>query len=236
MIENIEKNYSPNFKFPKRSKKKIKFIIIHYTGMKREKDALMRLTDIQSEVSCHYFIKSNGKLIQILPDLYTAWHAGISKWKNYKFLNNASLGIEISNPGHTFGYKSFNKKQINSLIYLTKILVKKFKINPKNILGHSDIAPERKKDPGEKFPWKFLAKKNLSYWHKFDQNDLKSLRNIKISEIEKIKFFQNLSKIGYFCKNRLAVTKAFQRRFRQQLINGRIDKECVKISKFLAST
>ena len=229
-------NYSPNFNPKKRTSKQIKFIIFHYTGMKSESDALKRLTEIQSEVSCHYLIKNNGEIVKIVPDLYIAWHAGKSSWKNYKSLNNASLGIEISNPGHTFGYKSFNKKQINSLIYLTKILVKKFKINPKNILGHSDIAPERKKDPGEKFPWKFLAKKNLSYWHKFDQNDLKSLRNIKISEIEKIKFFQNLSKIGYFCKNKLAVTKAFQRRFRQQLINGKIDKECVKISKFLAST
>ena len=114
-------------------------------------------------------------------------------------------------------------------------MIKKYKINFKNILGHSDIAPDRKKDPGEKFPWHFLAKKKLSYWHKIRHNELKNLRNSKISKIEKLKFLKNLNKIGYSCKNTFLSTKAFQRRFRQQLVNGKIDKECIIISNSLIS-
>ena len=233
MLKNILKNYSPNFTLKKRSKKKIKFIIIHYTGMKNETDALERLTDIQSEVSCHYFIKLDGKIIEMVPEPYVAWHAGKSSWKNYLFLNKNSIGIEISNPGHDFKYKKFESSQIKSLIYLIKNLVKKYKINKKNILGHSDIAPDRKKDPGEKFPWEFLSKKKLSLWHKIGKNELKNLRYIKISKQDELVFFKNLNKIGYSCKNKSAVINAFQRRFRQQLVNGKIDKECLNISTSL---
>ena len=151
-------NYSPNFNSKKRLSKKIKFIIFHYTGMKSESDALKKLTDIQSEVSCHYLIKNNGEIVKMLPDLYIAWHAGESSWKNYKSLNQNSIGIEITNPGHKLGYKKFTKKQITSLLKLGKFLIKKYKISPKIILGHSDIAILRKKDPGEKFPWEYLSK------------------------------------------------------------------------------
>ena len=123
-------NYSPNFNRKKRPSKQIKFIIFHYTGMKSEWDALKRLTDIQSEVSCHYLIKNNGKIVKLVPDLYVAWHAGKSSWKNYKSLNQNSIGIEITNPGHEHGYKKFKKKQVSSLLKLSKFLIKKYKIKP----------------------------------------------------------------------------------------------------------
>ncbi len=119
-------NYSPNFNPKKRPSKQIKFIIFHYTGMKSESIALERLTDIQSEVSCHYLIKNNGEIIKIVPDLYIAWHAGKSSWKNYKSLNQNSIGIEITNPGHEHGYKKFTQKQITSLLKLSKFLIKKY--------------------------------------------------------------------------------------------------------------
>ena len=151
-------NYSPNFNSQKRNFKQIKCIVFHYTGMKKESEAINRLTEIQSEVSCHYLIKNNGQIVKIVPDLYVAWHAGASSWKNFKLLNKNSIGIEISNPGHDFNYKQFSKKQIKSISILSKFLIKKYKINLKNVLGHSDIAPIRKKDPGEKFPWQYLAK------------------------------------------------------------------------------
>jgi N-acetylmuramoyl-L-alanine amidase len=151
-------NYSPNFKIAKRKLNQIKFIIVHYTGMKRESEAIKKLTDIKSKVSCHYLIKNNGEIVVMVPDLYEAWHAGASLWKNYKSLNKHSIGIEISNPGHAHNYKKFSKKQIQSLKRLSQFLIKKYRINKKNILGHSDIAPTRKKDPGEKFPWKFFGK------------------------------------------------------------------------------
>jgi len=138
-------NYSPNFNPKRRSAKDIKFIIFHYTGMKKESEAIKRLTDIQSEVSCHYLVKNNGEIITMIPGSYIAWHAGKSSWGNHKSLNKNSIGIEITNPGHEFNYKKFSKRQITSLLRLSIFLIKKYKIDIKNILGHSDIAPERKK-------------------------------------------------------------------------------------------
>ena len=235
-------NYSPNFNSKKRIAKKIKFIIFHYTGMKSESDALNRLTDIQSEVSCHYLIKNNGEIIKMVPDLYIAWHAGDSSWKNYKSLNQNSIGIEITNPGHKYGYKNFTKKQITALLKLSKFLIKKYKISPKNILGHSDIAVLRKKDPGEKFPWKYLSKNRIGTWHTLNKQDLIKNRKLKISKIEESNFFNNLFKVGYSKKYTtniikkkylIELAKTFQRRFRQELVNGKIDQECLLISKSL---
>ena len=120
-------NYSPNFNIKKRPKKSIKFLIFHYTGMKSETAAIKKLTNIQSEVASHYLIKKNGEIVIFVPDSYVAWHAGVSAWKKYKFLNQNSIGIEISNPGHQFGYKKFSLKQVNSLIKLSKFLIKIYK-------------------------------------------------------------------------------------------------------------
>ena len=235
-------NYSPNFDLKKRFQKKIKFLVFHYTGMKSENEAIKRLTNPDSKVSCHYFVKKNGNILVLVPDLYIAWHAGQSYWKNYKYLNGSSIGIEISNPGHEFDYKNFSRKQINSITKLTKYLIEKYKIKPENILGHSDIAPTRKKDPGEKFPWQFFAKKKIGMWHSISNKDLKNNRLKSIENNLQKKFLNNLSKIGYrFVKNSnlkkkyflIKFVKAFQRRYRQQLINGKIDRECLLISENL---
>ena len=235
-------NYSPNFDPKKRKTNQIKFLIFHYTGMKTEKAAIERLTDIKSRVSAHYLIKQNGEIITLVPDLYTAWHAGKSVWKNYSSLNKDSIGIEIVNPGHDINYKKFSKIQLRTLIRLSKFLIKKYKINSKNVLGHSDIAPERKKDPGEKFPWKLLSKKKIGYWHNLNQNKLIKNRNLKTSSKEKNLFLTNLFKIGYQKKflynsnfNHISfdqiISKAFQRRFRPEIVNGKIDQECLLISQ-----
>lgn len=235
-------DYSPNFNPVKRNKKQIKFIVFHYTGMKKESDAINKLTNIQSQVSSHYFIKNNGDIITLVPCLYTAWHAGKSFWKNYDYLNKVSIGIEISNPGHEFGYKKFTKKQINSLLRLSNFLVKEYKIDPKNILGHSDISPNRKKDPGEKFPWEHLAKNKISLWHNLEKKILRKYRVNKIDKNDQKTFLNNVFKIGYSKKvpknikkkkYQAFIVKAFQRRFRQDLVNGKIDKECLLISEDL---
>tara|TARA_B100000787_G_scaffold114911_1_gene85693 strand:+ start:228 stop:965 length:738 start_codon:yes stop_codon:yes gene_type:complete len=232
-------NYSPSFSLKKRISNQIKFIIFHYTGMKTESLAINKLTNIQSEVSCHYLIKNNGEILKLVPDLYIAWHAGKSSWKSSKSLNKNSIGIEITNPGHQFGYKNFSKKQIFSLLKLSKFLIKKYRIGYKNILGHSDIAPERKKDPGEKFPWEHLFKNKIGLWHTLKKQELIKNRKFKTNEIEKKFFFNNLFKIGYskktpknLNKDRYLreVVKTFQRRFRQELIDGKIDRECLLIS------
>jgi N-acetylmuramoyl-L-alanine amidase len=233
-------NYSPNFNPKKRKTSQIKFLIFHYTGMKKESNAIKKLTNSKSKVSCHYFIKNNGETLVMVPDLYVAWHAGKSQWKNYRLLNKNSIGVEINNPGHESNYKKFSKKQVKSIIKLSEILIKKYKIKSKNILGHSDIAPERKNDPGEKFPWKQLAKRGIGLWHSISIQSLKKNRKIKLDKNSEKIFYDNLSKIGYITKNseysknrkfNNCVVKAFQRRFRQELINGKVDKECLIISK-----
>ena len=237
----IINSYSPNFDTKKRSLNSIKLIVIHYTGMQSERESLIRLCDLKSKVSSHYFIKGNGKVLKLVEDHFVAWHAGKSYWKNFKFLNKNSIGIEISNPGHQFNYKKFSQKQIKSVIQLTKYLKLKYKINSKNILGHSDIAPSRKKDPGEKFPWELLSKYNIGVWHSLDKKIIKSCRQKSTNNIEKKLFFSYLIEIGYFFKKKntnsiLSVVKAFQRRFRPDLINGKIDVECLKIAKNLVKS
>ena len=240
MWHKITQNYSQNFSLPKRSKNKIKFIILHYTGMKKESLAIKKLCDFNSNVSAHYFIKKNGNILNLVPDLYEAWHAGKSSWKTLKSLNKQSIGIEIQNSGHDFRYEDFSLKQIDSLKKLLNKLIKLYKIKQGNILGHSDIAPDRKKDPGEKFPWKNLAKLKLAKWHSLNERKLKKFRLIKLDAAEQQIFLKNLRRIGY-CNvknvklnfNDKILTEAFQRRFRQDLINGKFDQECLMISKNL---
>ena len=131
-------NYSPNFDEKKRDLKKIKFLIFHYTGMKKESEAINRLTDFKSKVSSHYLIKNNGEIITLVPELYIAWHCGVSFWKNYKSINKYSIGVEISNPGHNFKYKTFSKKvdyifQMKKSTWRDKIKTgNKFVYNPQN--------------------------------------------------------------------------------------------------------
>ena len=232
-------NYSPNFSTRRRNPKKIKYIVYHYTGMRSESKAVKRLTDDNSKVSCHYFIKRNGQIIIMLPELYESWHAGKSKWKKDISLNKNSIGIEISNKGHDFGYQNYLRKQTSSLVKLSTYLIKKYKIKRSNILGHSDIAFERKKDPGEKFQWNYLSNKKIGIWHNIEEKKLKKIRKKKISNIEILKFIRYLNKIGYFSKNlnnnkKLKLVKSFQRRYRQKLINGKIDRECLIIAEKLS--
>ena len=238
MHKNVEKmsiNYSPNFNLKKRIGSSIKYLIFHYTGMRSEKKAIYRLINKNSGVSCHYLVKNNGEILKIVPDLYVAWHAGISSWKKDNLLNSKSIGIEISNPGHEHGYKNFNRNQILSIISLSKKLKKKYKIKKENILGHSDIAPLRKKDPGEKFPWKLLHKKKISLWHNLSDKNCEKLRNIKL--IDRKNFYELLFKFGYkSSKNpsdRIKIFKNFQRRFRPELISSIVDQESYAILKSL---
>tara|TARA_A100001015_G_scaffold302145_1_gene389974 strand:+ start:431 stop:1165 length:735 start_codon:yes stop_codon:yes gene_type:complete len=240
MQKNVEKmtiNYSPNFSLRKRDKNKIKYLIYHYTGMKSDRLAIKKLTSFDSNVSCHYYITKSGKIIQMVPDLYIAWHAGKSKWGKDKSLNNKSIGIEISNPGHEYGYRKFNDKQIRSIIRITKFCLKKYKINKKNILGHSDIAPLRKMDPGEKFPWRFLYKKKIGIWHSINLKILKSLRGKK-TEVNLHKFIIYLKHLGYHVEysnfqELRKIIKIFQMRFRPELTDGKLDLESYKIAKSL---
>ena len=235
----ISNLYSPNFYSEKRSNNSIKIIIIHYTGMQSERESIIRLCNPKSKVSSHFLISQNGKTYRLVQDNEIAWHAGKSCWGKYKNLNKNSIGIELVNKGHRFGYTNFKRKQLSSLIKICKSLIKKYKIKKRNIVGHSDIAPLRKIDPGEKFPWKKLADNRIGIWHHCRPSLLRKFRNVKILEkSEKIKLIKNLNKIGYCFSSKknfflVKTLKAFQRHYRQELINGYADKECLIIAQNL---
>ena len=235
----IIKVFSPNYDRQERAINSIRTIVIHYTGMQSERESIKRLINSESKVSSHYLINRRGKIYNLVQDKCIAWHAGKSCWLRYKNLNKNSIGIELVNKGHQFGYTNFKKKQISSLIKLCKKLTKKYKIKKNNIVGHSDIAPLRKIDPGEKFPWEYLAKNKVGIWHSHEPNILRKFRRIKIlSKQNKKKFINNLNKIGYClpAHNRLFLNKtirAFQRHFRKELISGFLDQECFIIAQNL---
>tara|TARA_B100000029_G_scaffold320532_1_gene312924 strand:- start:117 stop:749 length:633 start_codon:yes stop_codon:yes gene_type:complete len=204
--------------------------------MQSERESIIRLCNSKSKVSSHFVINQKGKIYRLVQDNKIAWHAGKSCWGKYKNLNKNSIGIELVNKGHKFGYTNFKRKQISSLIKLVINLIKKYRIKKQNIVGHSDIAPLRKTDPGEKFPWEELSDKKIGIWHNYKSGYLRKFRKVKISDKFKIEFINNSKKIGYcFNKNKkkdlVKTIKAFQRRYRKELINGVIDKECLIIAK-----
>ena len=218
-------NFSPNFSFKKREKRQVKFVIIHYTGMQSEIESINRLKNPKYKVSCHYLISRKGEVVQMVKEKNIAWHAGKSKWKQFKNLNNYSIGIELVNKGHQFGYQNFSNQQISSLIKLCKKLKKKYLIKKENFLGHSDIAPLRKIDPGEKFPWKKLSKHGIGKWY-VKVNNKNKINQKKMEAL----FFKNLQKVGYRyvtntkinLKNKMIV-KAFQRHYLPNNITGKIN-------------
>ena len=228
----ISKHYSPNHDNKARSSKSITLIIIHYTGMQSERESIKRLINPRSKVSCHYLVNRKGKIFNLVKDQNVAWHAGKSIWKKYKNLNKNSIGIELVNRGHKYGYQNFTKRQISALIELCKKLKKKYRIKNNLILGHSDIAPLRKIDPGEKFPWGYLSSKGIGvYPGKIRQNK-------KHKKTDNFKgFFKNLHRIGYRYLNskfRKKIIKNFQRRYRQKKVDGILDSETLQISEILA--
>jgi N-acetylmuramoyl-L-alanine amidase len=224
---------SPNY-IHCNKRRNIHSVIVHYTGMRSLQSAVERLLSKKYEVSSHYLISRTGKIIQLVKDNNIAWHAGISNWFKFKNLNKNSIGIELENKGHQYGYQAFPSKQIVQLIKILKILKRKFKIKNINITGHSDIAPNRKIDPGEKFPWKKLYKNDLAIWHSLDEQFIKNFRLKKLININKKNMLRMIKKLGYtrvltadsLDKNFI---KAFQRRHRQQLVNGIFDQECYLI-------
>ena len=231
-------NSLKNYSIHPRSKKKIQFIIIHYTGMQSEIESLQKLSNAKSKVSCHYFIGRKGKIIKLVPDKNIAWHAGKSRWKSFRDLNENSIGIELANKGHEHGYQNFSPLQIKNLIKLCKKLKRQYSIKSENFLGHSDIAPLRKLDPGEKFPWKKLSKFKIGIWYSSLNKKLDVRRKKNLEAL----FFQNLYKIGYRYFNTRKRSKTdkkiiicFQQHYMPMQISGKVDKKTLEISHYLAN-
>lgn len=158
---NITQCFSPNHD---ERKLPISLIVLHYTGMQTGQAALERLCDPEAKVSAHYLVEENGQVFQLVADDRRAWHAGASYWNSILDVNSASIGIEIVNPGHEFGYRPFPALQVGAVISLAASLQRRHQVMPWNVVGHSDIAPTRKQDPGELFPWRELAAANLGLW------------------------------------------------------------------------
>jgi N-acetylmuramoyl-L-alanine amidase len=206
---------SPNFddrKLP------VSMIVLHYTGMPDCGGALDRLTSPQAQVSAHYCIDEDGTVYRLVEEEKRAWHAGKSRWRGVTDVNSASVGIEIVNPGHEWGYRPFPDAQIDALIPLVHEIMQRHRITRGNVVGHSDIAPARKQDPGELFPWHKLARLRLAL--------PRPTRNLMDPHWTDSGFMLALERFGYDISEPQAAVTAFQRRFRPELIDGVIDGEC----------
>ena len=215
MMQNIIDTPSPNH--DERSLP-ISMIVLHYTGMQDAASAIARLADPESRVSCHYLIAEDGQIVRMVPEERRAWHAGQSWWRGVTDVNSASIGIEIVNPGHELGYRPFPEEQMDALVPLLSQIKERHGVTRGNIVGHSDIAPKRKQDPGELFPWGRLAKLRLAL-----PRPAKNLMDPRWTDGG---FLLALERFGYDVSDKLAAVVAFQRRFRPELIDGEIDGEC----------
>lgn len=196
----------------------VSMIVLHYTGMPDAEGALNRLTSPDSRVSAHYLVKEDGEVVQLVDEEKRAWHAGKSYWRGITDVNSASVGIEIVNPGHEFGYRPFPDEQIASVIPLVADIKERHGITRGNIVGHSDVAPARKEDPGELFPWVALAKRRLAL--------PSPTRDLMDPYWTDAGFLLALERFGYEVTDPQKAVIAFQRRFRPELIDGIIDGEC----------
>lgn len=196
----------------------ISMIVLHYTGMQSGAEAIARLADPNAEVSAHYVVDEDGTITVMVPETKRAWHAGRSHWRGVTDINSASVGIEIVNPGHEFGYQPFPDEQIASVMRLVQDVKERYAITRGNIVGHSDIAPARKQDPGELFPWEALAKRRLAL-----PRPAKILTDPLWSDAA---FLLALERFGYDVTDSKAAVIAFQRRFRPERLDGVIDGEC----------
>mgnify|MGYP001411876642 FL=1 len=230
----IYKHKSPNF--DKRKKGfSIKYIVLHYTAMKFKDEAIAHLCNKSNKVSSHFLIDKLGKIYNLVDIRNRAWHAGKSYWQGKKDLNSQSIGIELDNSGYNLNFENYSLKQINSLIRLIQYLCKKYHIHRENILGHSDIAPYRKIDPGEKFPWKRLEKFDLSFKHTTIPKYILDKEAIFFNKISKKKLIKKISlemlnKIGYDVgpakrneRNFFVLIKAYQMHYRQSYVSGKLD-------------
>jgi N-acetylmuramoyl-L-alanine amidase len=205
---------SPNFD---ERKLPVSMLVLHYTGMQDGASAIQRLRDPSSGVSSHYVVAEDGQVLRLVPEDKRAWHAGKSWWRGVEDVNSASVGIEIVNPGHEFGYRPFPPPQVDALIPLVADIARRHRIRPAYVVGHSDVAPARKEDPGELFPWYKLAKVGLAM-----------ARPTKLMDPHWTDggFLLALERFGYDVRNPTKAVIAFQRRYRPEHLDGVIDGEC----------
>jgi len=218
----VRERPSPNV--DSRDGRAVDMLVLHYTGMPSADEAIERLCDPEAKVSAHYLIDEDGSVWQLADEAMRAWHAGVAHWRGATDINARSVGIELVNPGHEWGYRAFPEAQIEALIPLARDIVSRHVIPARNIVGHSDVAPTRKTDPGELFEWRRLADAGIGVWPE----------DIGAHPPMGTDFMQLLREIGYDTSDPPAAVRAFQRRFRPSLIDGLADDETVLIAAAVA--
>ena len=212
MSANIRQHASPNFD-ERGDGAVIDMLILHCTGMENADVALARLCDESAEVSAHYFVDEDGIVMQLVDEGKRAWHAGVASWRGQNDINQRSIGIEIVNPGHEFGYRDFTDAQMRSVIGLCKKILLRHPIPARNVVGHSDVAPARKSDPGELFDWRRLAGEGIGVWPE----------EAEVLEMDRDVVAAHLETVGYDVSDFPKALRAFQRHYRGERVTGRID-------------
>jgi N-acetylmuramoyl-L-alanine amidase len=220
-------------------------ILLHYTGMPSGEAALQRLCSPDSKVSAHYVVFEDGRIVQCVPEERRAWHAGVSSWADETDINSCSIGIEIANPGHEFGYRNFPLRQVAAVISLCKsIVTRRGPISADRILAHSDVAPSRKQDPGEKFPWHLLSESGIGHWVRPAPLDLKG-QSLKPGDSgDLVMRLQHalhahgyaVEETGRYDEVTRDVVAAFQRHFRPARVDGIADASTLLTLRALIET
>ena len=229
--------------FDSRNGTPIRILVMHYTGMQTGEAALQRLCDPASKVSAHYVVEEDGRVFSLVDEANRAWHAGKGWWRGLENVNAASIGIEIVNPGHEFGYRPFPHAQMEAVASLALEIVGRHGILPRDVIGHSDLAPERKEDPGELFDWQWLAEQGVGLCPKRIQDSGFGIRVFEESDETTIRALQQglydygygVPVSGHYCEVTRKTVIAFQRHFRPKLLSGIWDGECAAILAFLHS-
>lgn len=216
----------------------ISILVLHYTGMATAEAALNRMQDPVAKVSAHWCIDEDGKIYSLVPERLRAWHAGLSYWRQKSLVNDISIGIELVNPGHENGYRPFPAGQMKSLTWLAKQIISRHKIPAQNIVGHSDVSPNRKKDPGELFDWRRLSENGIGLWPtNFNKSEVHSPTlgdgaegaTVRALQKDLFKFGYGLHIDGFYGAESEAVIAAFQRHFRQGRVDGVADNATIAI-------
>lgn len=215
-------NTSPNF--DSRDGHVIDMLVLHYTGMASAMQALERMCDPAAKVSAHYMVDEDGTVTQLVEESMRAWHAGVSSWRGHTNINQRSIGIEIVNPGHEFGYREFPKTQMEAVAVLSKEILARHPIPARNVVAHSDVAPTRKEDPGELFDWKTLAAQGIGLW---PDDGLRMADDKETSD--SLSAIRHLSSYGYETTDVTKTIIAFQRHFRPKNLSGQWDNECAAL-------
>ncbi|MDH3242957.1 MAG: N-acetylmuramoyl-L-alanine amidase [Alphaproteobacteria bacterium] len=209
----------------------VDILLLHYTGMESAEAALARMCDPTAKVSAHYCIEEDGRIARLVPEDRRAWHAGASCWAGAEDINARSIGIELVNPGHEFGYRAFPEAQMTALIALARDILARYPIPPRRVLGHSDVAPLRKEDPGELFDWARLAGAGIGLW----PQELASPAGVKAEAAAEREVRTGLARFGYgyLEDDFAAVVTAFQRHFRPGAVTGEADGETAVVLRAL---